>query len=381
MSDNSLPQAIGATHDDRWGHTWYIPPRSCDGTPKCEGKQTASSTGNIKYNGEFKYPENLYTIPITNRYKCTSTCGWNWEKARYNQYYCIKCQVDFNKLKNLPENDPNRWTLKDDVECCLGINGKEQRDCNPDYPPGSSNCISKIQDYCKNDSEASITICNEILKNKDLNSWKIIMEEKCKGEDLKSDICKDYCSNHSPNFCSSELQNFCKDKYPTDDNEYSEYKDICACFYPNNFYTTFYDNLAESLNIDKALLQTEPECLYPDCKSASIKRNTECPEVNIAQCIQTVNFDNQGHIIGDVTFESAECYNTFCKGVNCSSDSNSNINIDDDDDDDDDNDNDIDNNDDDDNDNTFTIIIIIAIILCLLCSSSIGGYLMFNKSD
>jgi LPXTG-motif cell wall-anchored protein len=95
------------------------------------------------------------------------------------------------------------------------------------------------------------------------------------------------------------LKGFCSDKVNN-----SAYTSICGCFYPDSFYNNLRKDLGKFYDIPDNLLLGGRQCLWPDCHNSPLKDNPDeppCDELQLFQCIQTINFTSTGNLT-DVTF-------------------------------------------------------------------------------
>lgn len=211
----------------------------------------------------------------------------------------------------------------DDMAKCCSFG--DQYSCPPDICPNAPKCVSILSDYCsKNNNNTDntkdniqTTVCR-VLKKGSVDTYNQILNDYCVGEKLNSHACKDYCKENLGS-CSDNLKKFCKDKVGN-----ATYNDICACFYDPQIYLDISTKLAKDWNFPEELGDPKPQCIYNKCKQADIVPDpTLCGAISIASCIQNIDIDATGAIIGNVNvIETAECKSTF-KRKNNNPDNNS----------------------------------------------------------
>lgn len=220
------------------------------------------------------------------------------------------------------------WNQDDNhlVQCCVG--NIPERDCAPDTVGSKCNlatpsvrCKQVMNRVCRsgNVSGDNFDACKEwcdirMAKGDDtFFTCNNFYKNFCKGDNLESEECRIFCKNN-PDQCLVNLQEFCKDK--VDDPEYDN---ICGCYYPQEVYTNFYNDLNQKLSIDgksplaSGIILNEKQCFFPICASAEIQPRSGviCPSLNFTECIANTNIDNKGNIIGDVTVDN----NINCGGL------------------------------------------------------------------
>jgi outer membrane protein assembly factor BamB len=137
------------------------------------------------------------------------------------------------------------------------------------------------------------------------------MKQLCQGDNLLSNVCKEFCRLDSVN-CDQSLTQYCSKYTPNDLLTNPALAATCGCFMKPSIYTNFYSGFKEIVNLDKnsdgtsssySLRPVIPSCYFPACSSpSSIKPfyfksgHVACP--NVQECIETVRFTNEGKITG-----------------------------------------------------------------------------------
>jgi hypothetical protein len=139
---------------------------------------------------------------------------------------------------------------------------------------------------------------------------KVVMKQFCVDngdkDRMKDSKCINYCKNN-PEVCESRLKEFCADKV-----DKKEFEKTCACYYPSEVYENMWEAFSNEWNIPEQLVDTTKECFFPLCTNADIKRNVTCKDVNITNCLQTVNIDAEGSVIGELKLkQSTACASKF----------------------------------------------------------------------
>lgn len=183
------------------------------------------------------------------------------------------CKVT-QKSGELPTtNCPTAWT-----NFCSYSNNIASTECGQYCSvtsDGSSNCKSIYHTYCNNPTNFSKTVCRDFYKTQYINNQL---------SDPVLSILKTQCSKYADtngNVIDSTgalvVPGLLNDKYPAT---------TCACFLPDNVYSTFYDKTTSS-NPDLRQFMTINQCSYPDCANASAiqPQKLTCPNVAITSCI------------------------------------------------------------------------------------------------
>ena len=154
-------------------------------------------------------------------------------------------------------------------------------------------------DFCA--TRAGSTTCN--------NSQKAFCDQN-----LGSPVCKEWCKNKNVN-CDSALQRHCQGttQKPRDPLEaLATDPDLCGCFLKPFFYDNYYADLRKKFTIPDSFSSLK-QCSFAPCASSRIQPtlvktgNGLCPNVQL--CITDVEFNNEGHINGDVKIDA----NNVCK--------------------------------------------------------------------
>jgi len=133
---------------------------------------------------------------------------------------------------------------------------------------------------------------------------------------LFSDECSIACKNSLTGMCDDSLTDWCTQNKPADNvdvnsDTYTKYLKKCGCFMPGNYY----NNLENSYSAKGFSL---PSCVkkfkYTICGNADFKDKAsqiaaaDSCNVDIMNCVQSVNIDNKGNISGDINVsQGASC--------------------------------------------------------------------------
>jgi len=141
---------------------------------------------------------------------------------------------------------------------------------------------------------------------------------------METEYCFQFCKDH-PDLCENSLNDYCKDKKELLDTQIPgprsgrKYSDYCGCMMDTQFYEDYVNNIFSQFKEGgfevqgAANIKTEPECIFPKCKSGSIL--TSAQKENISQCgancLQIMlNNITDTEISGDfMTNQSAKCTN------------------------------------------------------------------------
>lgn len=120
--------------------------------------------------------------------------------------------------------------------------------------------------------------------------------------------------NYSPDWDNNSITADCKSfqvRYCRSDKAYNQFnkeikggenQEFCGCNYPVEYYEEISNNLLSNYdNLNIALLG-DKHCWAPSCAKASnyVKPRTECGNTTIVNCVNTINFNNDGFIKGDI---------------------------------------------------------------------------------
>jgi hypothetical protein len=134
------------------------------------------------------------------------------------------------------------------------------------------------------------------------SSCNAVLTEYCKGDNLRSDVCKNFCALNDVN-CDNILGAYCAANpslLQTDPG-------LCGCFQTNDYYTNYFNSLKDAaggLGPYASLIEKQ-NCYFPQCavdtalKPYSVKSNSgaqQCP--NIQQCIQVNDISTNGTVQG-----------------------------------------------------------------------------------
>ena len=135
------------------------------------------------------------------------------------------------------------------------------------------------------------------------------LKQLCQGENLLSNVCQEYCRLDSTN-CDKPLTSFCSQYTPTQIQQGSlQLQNACGCFMKQEIYDNFFDSFSAQVNYSQSALQPPlAPCYFPTCSMRSAVKpynfkasKTQCPVVQ--ECVQTINWDNAGRIVGNVVIK------------------------------------------------------------------------------
>lgn len=217
-------------------------------------------------------------------------CGWEGEVPQYKR-----------TGYNAPVDD-----------CCLnGVKTVGNKTCDPKYRDGyaTSNCDSTYLNYCNSgtrifDDPKCVSWINRVGTSADN-----ILNNKCVGDKLTTDICKKWCERNKAQ-CAANFKSYCKLPTQFTDGSYCKTQsmvpgfevddavqtfcadhaddDFCACFKAVNQASS--DAAIKDPTL-RAIL-ARPECYVTKCSSGlgyqtsnmrnNLKSST-CPSVNVCQ--------------------------------------------------------------------------------------------------
>lgn len=142
-------------------------------------------------------------------------------------------------------------------------------------------------------------------------------------ENMESKYCFNFCKDN-PDLCENYLHQYCKDKGEKLDealpNESGKrYSDYCGCMMGTQFYDDYKKGIFQQFkeggyNIEGiSNIRSEPECIYPQCKSGSILTSDQLRNIKNCgtSCVQVMmnNFED-AQVGGDFFLDqSAKCVN------------------------------------------------------------------------
>jgi hypothetical protein len=172
---------------------------------------------------------------------------------------------------------------------------------------GNSNCKDTYLEYCNNPTNFTKSVCKEFYKTQYINdqlsdSVVTLLKTQCaKYADANGNVLDSDGNIVEPGTTSS--------KYPVS---------TCACFLPDNVYSTFYDTSTENYPELRKFF-TINQCSYPDCANtvALQPQKMTCPDVAVTSCIvnNTVggNVTNSNFNIVNKCITEVEETGTFTK--------------------------------------------------------------------
>lgn len=147
------------------------------------------------------------------------------------------------------------------------------------------------------------------------------LEYCTKDNNIEEGYCYEFCKDN-PDLCELYLQNeYCVDKKDKLDlpvgNSGRKYSDYCGCMMDTQFYEDYVHDVFKEFKEGGYEIQgisnirTEPECIYPKCKSGAILTSAQAQNKNNcgASCIQVMlNKFNASSLTGDfLANQSAQC--------------------------------------------------------------------------
>jgi hypothetical protein len=141
------------------------------------------------------------------------------------------------------------------------------------------------------------------------------------GDNMETRYCYEFCKDN-PDLCELYLQNeYCTDKKDKLDlpvgSEGLKYSDYCGCMMDTQFYEDYVNNVFKQFkeggyDIEGiGNIKTEPECIYPKCKSGSILTSAQANNIKNCghSCVQIMlNTFNNSEIDGNfLSSQSANC--------------------------------------------------------------------------
>lgn len=220
-----------------------------------------------------------YCINTENWPSASTYCYDYWKNNRNTMDINQACN---SKLLNAasPEN------ITTNVGCGYLCRG-EGLDVDPEY------CTSKRQEFCTSD------IAN-----------------------METNYCFNFCKDN-PDLCESYLDQYCKDKQDRLDEfvgtQGKKYSDYCGCMLGTQFYEDYKNSVFDQFKQGGytiegiANIRSEPECIYPKCKSGSILTSDQRANIKNCgtSCVQVMlnNFEDST-VTGDfLASQSARCIN------------------------------------------------------------------------
>jgi hypothetical protein len=170
------------------------------------------------------------------------------------------------------------------------------------------------KDWCRNNltecNKAKTTFCENYPLDSACATWcgakeiqgsvcREIVRNTCVGDKLELEpTCLRYCANKDGD-CDTEIKKYCDSLGETEALKHP----ICGCFMPQSYYNKFFEQL-KSRGVSFSSIPTLPDCYNVQCATSPIKTHNyylnpvKCPDIN--QCINQVNIDAGGNIIGDI---------------------------------------------------------------------------------
>ena len=177
--------------------------------------------------------------------------------------------------------------------------------------------VNGITAFITRDSYASKgqNLCtSDILRNKDALTG---TDEKA-----KYNKCFTWCKNNLEE-CGPVITETCQSIYdqhinfpdiPAFQELITEYRDLCACNWPEEFYQSVIEDYKTNFNVSESQVSGKRECLYKPCREIDIKPVREedrtsrpCDPTTYISCIQELTVDLRGAMIsGDTDIINAQ---------------------------------------------------------------------------
>jgi hypothetical protein len=114
---------------------------------------------------------------------------------------------------------------------------------------------------------------------------------------------------------TSKLPDICKRKTPGQDAGWDR---VCACHWPAEKYKNIVNVLATSWDVPENLLDSTPECIFPDCQISLLSdpvRKNVCKPTSISKCIQNIDLNLTDSKLNNliVNQENSGCKSNFVK--------------------------------------------------------------------
>jgi hypothetical protein len=241
----------------------------------------------------------------------TTYCGYT-SKLNIGSYQpsAICCKSDYPQPTDSNYDDAI-------TKCCFGQEKPEN--CPADYCSDLDGKTKSCQEFMLKKAQSNPAFAQTYYKELKLafpDKFKDSLTQLCLHDDnhtqnLQSEVCQNFCkdvSYNTPNgssICTDTIKLYCKDKKPDFQNLSNPDNKICGCYYGDeNIYTNYYNNISKDLNVTAGILDPKKQCFYPLCENADyLPSDTSCKPVIITECIQNVNFNNDGTINGNINIK------------------------------------------------------------------------------
>lgn len=250
------------------------------------------------------YPNGEFVAQSVKRVtSCCYVTGGQNEGTEFKGGTCAGCDRESNCLLLGGGPVPCQFLRynADPYECALtGVDPQDRGDgivytCDPRVLPGGDMNLSTIKTYCS--IKANFFNDNRCFEFCTQNNCTALVQDFCRGDDLRTDACKNYCfSTQSDYDCATQLVNYCAQPE-------NQEADICPCFLPLEFYKKYYQNLLGDKVVDPAgviaTVARIPYCSYVPCSSSQFQPREQDPCPDTATCVNAVVINANG----DITFE------------------------------------------------------------------------------
>lgn len=293
--------------EDDWAY--QVPVRSKNTALNC--KLAMSSKCYTNYNLTAYNPDLDWTQEGYNQAEVWGPFTKSTAKVPETAVFCAQHDTESGKPYWITKTACKQWSIDNPSEFLKA----QEYYC--DTVPGSLHCVRACQDAIAKDNSAA-KVCSDLAK-------------VCKGNMLETDVCRQYCNLDGVN-CDMELENYCIPFGKT--KKLSDIPDVCGCFLGTDYFANYFRGLSNNfMDDDGKPLNTSgqaalPQCYFPRCSTAPIKpfNKTNCP--NQVVCVQAVDVDINGTVLGDFTInQDSNCTmklnpevckaNEYVKGSKC----------------------------------------------------------------
>ena len=141
-------------------------------------------------------------------------------------------------------------------------------------------------------------------------------DDFCKGENLNTAVCADYCGVDPELRCGTDLREYCMLARNRTMPDGKSIKPLCQCYLPFDVMETWKNSMKEKLGeIAGNELTKDTKCMYSPCINSGIWRQKgQCP--NVTACVNSFTVGVGGNIYGDLNYNpnNKECQ-TIASGV------------------------------------------------------------------
>jgi hypothetical protein len=248
----------------------------------------------------------------------------NWIKDPVCQQYCGGAREQGSALcqKHKADYCRNKNSWPDAAQYC-----HQFWTFSPNFGDMNEACKSKLSTAASPENITTNNGCGYLCRGQGLDVNKQWCESRAQDfctanhNNMETNYCFNFCKDH-PDLCEDYLQtDFCKGKEGLLDNEVGTtgklYSDYCGCMMPTKFYNDYKDSVFKQYKdagytIEGiASIRTEPECMYPGCKSGSILTSDQRANIGTcgSDCVQIMlnNYDSASINADLIAQQSAQC--------------------------------------------------------------------------